>query len=105
MGIMGLVITAGPAVGPTFIISASSWHFIFGLVHCYTSVLCIALTTENVAELTRPRIDIISILLSTLAACLIFALSSMGTASLTQWIVWVALVVGIIIDRIHTTSV
>ena len=33
MGIMGLVITAGPALGPTLsgiIISASSWHYIFG---------------------------------------------------------------------------
>ena len=102
MGIMGLVITAGPAVGPTLagiIISASSWHFIFWIsALLYIVVLCIALTTvENVAELTRPRIDIISILLSTLSfACLIFALSSMGTASLTQWIVWVPLVVGII---------
>ena len=39
MGIMGLVITAGPALGPTLsgvIISASSWHYIFGLVRFYT---------------------------------------------------------------------
>lgn len=102
MGIMGLVITAGPAIGPTLagiIISASSWHFIFWIsALLYIVVLCIALTAvENVADLTRPRIDSISILLSTLSfACLIFALSAMGTASLTQWIVWAPLVIGII---------
>ena len=39
MGIVGLVLTAGPALGPTIaglIISSSNWHYIFsGLWSCY----------------------------------------------------------------------
>ena len=41
MGIMGLVMTAGPALGPTIagiIISSLSWHYIFGLVQYYMSL-------------------------------------------------------------------
>ena len=102
MGIMGLVITAGPALGPTLsgvIISSSSWHFIFWIsAILYLGVLLMAMfKTENVGELTKPQIDLLSIALSTLGfAGLIFALSSMAEASFTHIIVWLPLSIGII---------
>ncbi|MCE5007646.1 DHA2 family efflux MFS transporter permease subunit [Staphylococcus equorum] len=102
MGIMGLVITAGPALGPTLsgvIISASSWHFIFWIsAILYIVVLLMAFShVENVGEITKPRIDIISIFLSTISfAGLIFALSSMAEAAFTDVIVWLPLFIGVI---------
>ncbi|RIM15035.1 MFS transporter, partial [Staphylococcus cohnii] len=102
MGILGLVITAGPALGPTLsgvIISASSWHFIFWIsAILYIVVLLMAFShVENVGEITKPRIDIISIFLSTIGfAGLIFALSSMAEAAFTDVIVWLPLFIGVI---------
>lgn len=102
MGIMGLVITAGPALGPTLsgvIISASSWHYIFWVsAVLYLIVLIMAiLIVENVGELTKPHIDVLSICLSTIGfAGLIFALSSMAEAAFTNIVVWLPLVIGLL---------
>lgn len=102
MGIMGLVITAGPALGPTLsgvIISASSWHFIFWIsALMYLVVLLMAISkTEDVGDITKPKIDILSILLSTITfAGLIFALSSMAEASFSNIIVWLPLIFGVV---------
>ncbi|WP_436860767.1 DHA2 family efflux MFS transporter permease subunit [Staphylococcus caeli] len=102
MGIMGLVITAGPALGPTLsgiIISASSWHYIFWIsAVLYLIVLVIAISkTEHVGDISKPKIDILSICLSTIGfAGLIFALSSMAEASFTEPIVWLPLVIGVV---------
>lgn len=102
MGIMGLVITAGPALGPTLsgiIISASSWHYIFWIsALLYLIVLVMAmLKTEHVGIISKPKIDILSICLSTIAfAGLIFALSSMAEAAFTEPIVWLPLTIGVI---------
>ena len=102
MGIMGLVITAGPALGPTLsgiIISSLSWHFIFWIsAMLYIVVLILAFwRVENVGEITRPKIDIISIFLSTIAfAGLVFALSTMAEAAVTNVIVWLPLAIGIV---------
>src|SRR5699024_6683977 len=83
MGIMRLVITAGPALAPTLsgvIISASNWHYIFWIsAILYLIVLFMAISkVENVGEITKPKIDMISIALSTIGfAGLIFALSTL----------------------------
>lgn len=101
MGIMGLVITAGPALGPTLsgiIISASSWHYIFWIsAVLYLIVLLMAISkVENVGEITKPKIDMISIGLSTIGfAGLIFALSTLAEAPLTSSIVWLPLSIGV----------
>lgn len=101
MGIMGLVITAGPALGPTLsgiIISASSWHYIFWIsAVLYLIVLLMAISkVENVGEITKPKIDMISIGLSTIGfAGLIFALSTLAEAPLTSSIVWLPLLIGV----------
>ncbi|RIO84634.1 DHA2 family efflux MFS transporter permease subunit [Staphylococcus gallinarum] len=101
MGIMGLVITAGPALGPTLsgiIISASSWHYIFWIsAVLYLIVLVLAISkTEHVGEISKPKIDILSICLSTIGfAGLIFALSSMAEAAFTELIVCLPLVIGV----------
>ncbi|MCM3586591.1 DHA2 family efflux MFS transporter permease subunit [Mesobacillus maritimus] len=102
MGIMGLVITLGPALGPTLsgvIISSLGWHYIFWISSIFYVVLTVFALVKivNVSEITKPKIDVGSILLSTLGfGGLIFALATMAEASFSSPKVWGPLLVGII---------
>jgi MFS transporter, DHA2 family, lincomycin resistance protein len=102
MGIMGLVITLGPALGPTLsgvIISTLSWPFIFWFSSVFYVLLIVtaAATISNVSEITKPKIDFPSILLSTLGfGGLIFALSTLAEEAISSPDIWVPLLVGII---------
>ena len=102
MGIMGLVITLGPALGPTLsgvIISTLGWHYIFWISAAFYVVLTLAalVKIENVGEITKPKIDGLSIVLSTVGfGGLIYALATMAGAPFTSPIVWAPLLVGII---------
>ncbi|RDW16103.1 MFS transporter [Oceanobacillus arenosus] len=102
MGIMGLVITLGPALGPTLsgvIISTLGWSYIFWI----SAILYVLLTLyafaqiANVTEITKPKIDVLSIVLSTFGfGGLIFALSNMAESAISSPQVWAPLLVGII---------
>jgi DHA2 family lincomycin resistance protein-like MFS transporter len=70
MGLMGLVITLGPALGPTLsgvIISTLGWHYIFWISAIIYVLLTLyaAAKIVNVSEITKPKIDVLSIVLST----------------------------------------
>ena len=100
MGIVGLVITAGPALGPTLsglIISASSWHYIFWVMVMLNILLLLgALKIENVSDISKPKIDVLSLLLSTIAfGGIIFSLSTLAETPFTEPIVWAPLVTGV----------
>ena len=103
MGIVGIVLTAGPALGPSIsglIISSLSWNYIFWLMMaCYIIILGIAFANvENVSELSRPRIDMLSLICSTLGfGGVVFALATLAEQSITEAIVWGPLVVGIVL--------
>jgi MFS transporter, DHA2 family, lincomycin resistance protein len=102
MGLMGLVITLAPALGPTLsgvIISTLSWPFIFwfSAIAYVLLILVAAVKIENVSEITKPKIDVQSILLSTIGfGGLIFALSTMAEVAISSPKVWVPLLVGVI---------
>ncbi|HZG72486.1 MAG TPA: MFS transporter, partial [Chondromyces sp.] len=102
MGIMGLVITLGPALGPTLsgvIISTLGWHYIFWISVALYVVLTLAAMAVivNVSEVTKPKIDVLSIVLSTVGfGGLIYGLASMAGAPFSSPIVWTPLLVGII---------
>ncbi|WP_100486192.1 MDR family MFS transporter [Sporolactobacillus pectinivorans] len=71
MGLIGLVIMFAPALGPTLsglIISALSWRWLFYLVMplAVFSILFAAYFLKNVSEVTRPKVEIPSIVLSTI---------------------------------------
>lgn len=102
MGIMGLVITLAPALGPTLsgvIISTLGWHYIFWI----SAVFYVALTIlagviiVNVSETTKPKTDVLSIVLSTIGfGGLIFALAAMAEVAFSSAKVWLPLLVGMI---------
>ena len=102
MGIMGLVITLGPALGPTLsgvIISTLGWNYIFWISAAFYVILTLAAFAkiENVGEITKPKIDVLSIVLSTVGfGGLIYGLASMAGAPFSAPIVWAPLLVGII---------
>lgn len=101
MGIVGLVITTAPAVGPTLsgiIISTLGWHYIFWISALfYLLLLMFGLSKmSNVSEITKPKIDIMSIILSTIGfGGLIYALATMAEKPFTEAIVWLPLLIGV----------
>ena len=102
MGIMGMVITAAPALGPTvsgFIISTLDWTYIFWISALLYFILLIVgyFNLENVSEITKPRIDILSVFLSTIGfGGTIFALSTLAESSFGEIKVWLPLIIGLL---------
>ena len=102
MGIVGLVITAGPALGPTLsglIVSVASWHYIFWIMAAFNIILLIigAPKMDNVSDISKPRIDILSLLLSTIAfGGIVFALATLAELPLSDVKVWAPLVAGVL---------
>ena len=71
MGIVGLVIMFAPAIGPTLsgvIVEYFGWRFLFIFVLPFTifSILFAMKYLVNITELTKPKIDWISIVFSTI---------------------------------------
>lgn len=102
MGISALVIMFAPAIGPTlagFLIGAGSWRLIFfsfAVVLAFGIIFTLKFEV-NPYQLTKPRIDVISVILS----CLGFGgvVLGAGIASLYGWIsvpTLSALIVGVI---------
>ncbi|WP_370570230.1 MDR family MFS transporter [Paenibacillus sp. JCM 10914] len=84
MGMIGLVIMTAPAIGPTLsglIVDALSWRWLFYLVIPLAafSILFAAIFLKNVTELTKPKVDFVSIILSTVGfGGIVYGFSSAG---------------------------
>jgi len=84
MGIVGLVIMFAPAIGPTLsgvIVQHLGWRYLFITVIPFTifSILFAYKYLRNVGEVTKPKIDFISIVYSTLGfGPIIYGFSSVG---------------------------
>lgn len=102
MGLVGIAITLAPALGPTlsgFILTAFTWHAIFWLsALAYVAIILLALKAmAPIGEITRPRIDIISLLLSSAGfSGVIYGLAIMAEHSLSDPAVWGSLLTGLI---------
>ncbi|MED1562872.1 MDR family MFS transporter [Alkalihalobacillus alcalophilus] len=84
MGTMGLVIMFAPALGPTLsgvILEALNWRWLFFTVIPFAlfSIIFAFIFLKNVTDVTKPKVDILSILLSTLGfGGIVFGFSSAG---------------------------
>ncbi|KUP23084.1 DHA2 family efflux MFS transporter permease subunit [Paenibacillus sp. DMB5] len=84
MGLIGLVIMVAPAIGPTIaglLISNLTWHWIFwlSLPFLVISLICGIFFMQNVSEVTKPKIDVLSIILSSAGfGGIVFGFSSAG---------------------------
>ncbi|WP_374967607.1 DHA2 family efflux MFS transporter permease subunit [Lysinibacillus sp. RS5] len=102
MGLMGLVITTAPAVGPVLsglIVDTLGWSFIFWIsLVFYVGLIVFGLKQiDNVSQITKPAIDIVSIIFSTLGfGGLIYSLSTVAEKSLTSAQVYIPFIIGFI---------
>jgi DHA2 family lincomycin resistance protein-like MFS transporter len=84
MGTLGLVVMFAPAIGPTvsgLIVDGLSWRWLFYLVTPFAllSVIIGAAVLKNVSEVTKPRVDFLSIALSTIGfGGIVYGFSSAG---------------------------
>ncbi|WP_042204206.1 DHA2 family efflux MFS transporter permease subunit [Paenibacillus camerounensis] len=84
MGLIGLVIMVAPAIGPTIaglLISNLTWHWIFwlSLPFLVMSLISGIFFMQNVSEVTKPKIDVLSIILSSAGfGGVVFGFSSAG---------------------------
>ena len=102
MGAMGLVMLAGPALGPTIaglILDTLSWEWIFAVTLPFLvfSLLMGLKFLPNVNEVRNVKIDILSVILSTLAfGGIVYGVSAAGDLGWTSTTVLVAIAVGIV---------
>lgn len=98
MGLIGLVIMFAPALGPTLsglIIASLSWRWLFYLVLplAVFSILFAARFLTNVSQATKPKVDVFSVVLSTLGfGGLVYG---MGSGAEGGWLGLVLLIVGV----------
>ena len=85
MGMIGLVVMFAPAIGPTvagLIIDWLSWRWMFYLIMPVAafSVLFAAAALRNVSDITKPKVDYLSIVLSCIGfGGLVYGLSAAAT--------------------------
>lgn len=104
MGMVGLVIMFAPAIGPTvsgLIVESLSWRWLFFIVTpiAIFSLLFGMKILKNVTEVSKPTLDILSFILSTLGFGGIvygFSAAGKGDASFTDPVVFTCLIVGFI---------
>lgn len=104
MGMIGLVIMFAPAAGPTLAgltIQYLSWNYIFWFTVPFllASLLIGIRYMQNLSKLTKPKIDILSILLSTIGfGGIVFGFSHAGEGEggWTNPVVITSLVIGVV---------
>ncbi|MCF8011880.1 MAG: DHA2 family efflux MFS transporter permease subunit [Clostridiales bacterium] len=102
MGMAGLVIAFAPALGPTlsgWITDHYTWRYIFYLILpiAVLDILLAVIKLKNVSDLMKPRIDILSIILSSVGfGGLLYGFSSAGSRGWGNNDVIITLIIGLI---------
>ncbi|MGN7166736.1 MDR family MFS transporter [Paenibacillus cellulositrophicus] len=84
MGSIGLVIMFAPAIGPTLsglILDSFEWRWLFYLVLPFAilSIIIAFVYLKNVSQPTKPKVDVLSIILSTIGfGGIVYGFSSLG---------------------------
>ncbi|WP_025785307.1 MDR family MFS transporter [Sporosarcina sp. D27] len=104
MGMIGLVIMFAPAIGPTLsgvIVEYLGWRYLFIIVIPF-ALFSIAFAYKylvNVSEVTKPKIDFVSLLFSTIGfGSIVYGFSSVGESKdgFESPIVWLFIGMGVI---------
>ncbi|MEC0093695.1 DHA2 family efflux MFS transporter permease subunit [Paenibacillus macquariensis] len=102
MGMVGFAIIFAPAIGPTiagYVIEHFSWRTMFyGMIPLVVIVIVVAfIFLKNVAERAYPKIDILSILLSTIGfGTVLYGFSSAGSKGWSSEEVILSIVTGVV---------
>lgn len=101
MGTVGLVISFAPAIGPTlsgWIVETYPWRMMFFIILpiIIIDIILVHIFMKNVTERTFPKLDILSIVLSTLGfGGLLFGFSSAGSGDWGSPQVIISLIIGV----------
>ncbi|SHG19527.1 DHA2 family efflux MFS transporter permease subunit [Ornithinibacillus halophilus] len=101
MGTVGLVIGFAPAIGPTlsgWLLEHFQWQSLFYVVFPLTiiDIIIAYFVMKNVTKRTYPKVDILSIILSTLGfGGLLYGFSSAGNLGWSNPVVLLSIVIGI----------
>ncbi|MCF6409622.1 MDR family MFS transporter [Pseudalkalibacillus salsuginis] len=101
MGLFGLVITLAPAMGPTLsglLVDHYPWSYIFWiiLVISIIDLVCAYFFIKNVTEQTSPKVDLVSILFSSLGfGGLLYGFSAAGDTGWVNIEVLLTLIIGV----------
>lgn len=102
MGMVGLVIAFAPAIGPTlsgWVVESQSWRVLFYMILpiALFDIVFAFFALKNVTKLTHPKIDVISIILSSFGfGGLLYGFSTAGNNGWNSTEVFIALIVGTI---------
>lgn len=100
MGMFGMVIAFAPAIGPTlsgWLVEQFPWRSLFYVILpiIIIDIIVAYFVLKNVTEQTNPKLDVLSIILSTFGfGGLLYAFSSAGSTGWTSSQVIISLIVG-----------
>lgn len=103
MGLVGIVIAFSPAIGPTlagWIVDVYHWRYLFYFVFplAVINLFLAFYLLKNVIPLTKPKLDILSFVLSCIGlGSLLYGISLAGDTGWSNSIVWITCVIGIVI--------
>jgi EmrB/QacA subfamily drug resistance transporter len=86
MGMLGVALNFAPAIGPTlsgWIVETYSWRVLFFIIFpiAFINLLVAFFLVKNVSETGRPKLDVLSVILSTIGfGGLLYAFATAGTA-------------------------
>ncbi|MFD2042917.1 MDR family MFS transporter [Ornithinibacillus salinisoli] len=102
MGMFGLIISFAPAIGPTlsgYLVEHFPWRSLFYVIFpiVVADIVIAYFILKNVTKQTFPKVDILSIILSTLGfGGILYAFSTAGSSGWASGHVIISLVVGLI---------
>jgi EmrB/QacA subfamily drug resistance transporter len=102
MGMFGLVIAFAPAIGPSlsgYIVEVGSWRMLFWLISpiAIIDIILAYFILKNVTEKTNPKLDVLSIILSTFGfGGILYGFSIAGSAGWGSAEVLISFAVGLV---------
>ncbi|WP_332692696.1 MDR family MFS transporter [Halalkalibacter lacteus] len=102
MGLIGLVISFAPAIGPAlsgWVTSNYSWRLLFFIILpiAVIDIIIAFFVLKNVTEVTRPKVDVLSIMLSSFGfGGLLYGFTAAGNYGWGHFITIVSLLVGVV---------
>lgn len=103
MGLSGVVVILGPALGPTlagWILKTHSWRMLFHMISPIAAavVICALFFVHNITQTKPVKLDWLSLLLSTVGlGALLYGFSSFGT-----WMAYLLIMIGLIVLAVFT---
>ncbi|UFT99653.1 DHA2 family efflux MFS transporter permease subunit [Radiobacillus kanasensis] len=102
MGLVGLVISFAPAIGPAlsgWVTSNYSWRVLFFIILPITiiDIIVAVIALKNVTEVTKPKVDVLSIILSSFGfGGLLYGFTSAGNEGWGSMITILSLGIGVL---------